>query len=461
MRLAKLQNFKFSDLNFYHYFFTAYIGLHVTFSVLLGNITAFAPDELRYVKIFTLLYTDGFTSDVAGFGDVWTPWLRVIYFPAKILTLVGFSNVYAIRFLSIGFATLATYFIVKLAHINNRDSSSFRIALILISFVPSVFLWSSIGLRESLLYVEIAAILFFLSRLNEKPEIRSVLGFGISIFSLAITKNYVFVLFLFAIGMTILIFGVLKRGNRLTLIAILFLTAFPLTVNQSLVPAITTYFSGQLAKPESSVIGDVNNDGRCDDFEFCKETKDKSESNEIEPKFVTTGGFTVHALLVELKKHPNSVVSKISEGIGITNRLEAIANEKIFSEFDDRVVKNVEALSLQQAGLKHPGQIVRASLNFLFAPVIFKDNGSLFLNIQSVETPIWLFLYGILIIGLYMILRLRRNLDYASLVATLFIFEFIIVSALTEVNVGTAVRHRSLILIPILVIWLARKKEPL
>ena len=155
------------------------------------------------------------------------------------------------------------------------------------------------------------------------------------------------------------------------------------------------------------------------------------------------------------------MVSKISEGIGITNRLEAIANEKIFSEFDDRVVKNVEALSLQQAGLKHPGQIVRASLNFLFAPVIFKDNGSLFLNIQSVETPIWLFLYGILIIGLYMILRLRRNLDYASLVATLFIFEFIIVSALTEVNVGTAVRHRSLILIPILVIWLARKKEPL
>ena len=266
MRLAKLQNFKFSNLNFYHYFFTAYIGLHVTFSVLLGNITAFAPDELRYVKIFTLLYTDGFTSDVAGFGDVWTPWLRVIYFPAKILTLVGFSNVYAIRFLSIGFATLATYFIVKLAHINNRDSSSFRIALILISFVPSVFLWSSIGLRESLLYVEIAAILFFLSRLNEKPEIRSVLGFGISIFSLAITKNYVFVLFLFAIGMTILIFGVLKRGNHLTLIAILFLTAFPLTVNQSLVPAITTYFSGQLAKPESSVIGDVNNDGRCDDF---------------------------------------------------------------------------------------------------------------------------------------------------------------------------------------------------
>jgi hypothetical protein len=46
------------------------------------------------------------------------------------------------------------------------------------------------------------------------------------------------------------------------------------------------------------------------------------------------------------------------------------------------------------------------------------------------------------------------------MVATIFALEFVAISALTEINVGTALRHRSLLLIPILVIWVARKKKP-
>ena len=88
------------------------------------------------------------------------------------------------------------------------------------------------------------------------------------------------------------------------------------------------------------------------------------------------------------------------------------------------------------------------------------DNGSLFLNIQSIETPIWLFIYGLFFVGLYQIIRRRRELDYAVMMATIFAFEFVAISALTEINVGTALRHRSLLLIPILVIWVARKKKP-
>ena len=98
MRLDNLRNFKFSDLNFYHYFFTAYIGLHVSFSILLGNITAFAPDEGLYRDIFSNLYNAGFTSDVLGFGGAWVPWLRLLYMPAKLLTYVGFSDLLVFAF---------------------------------------------------------------------------------------------------------------------------------------------------------------------------------------------------------------------------------------------------------------------------------------------------------------------------------------------------------------------------
>jgi 4-hydroxybenzoate polyprenyltransferase len=113
---------------------------------------------------------------------------------------------------------------------------------------------------------------------------------------------------------------------------------------------------------------------------------------------------------------------------------------------------------LQQAGITKPLRVLESSAKFLLVPFIFIDNGSLFLNIQSVETPIWLFIYGLFFVSLYQVARRRREFDYAVMIATLFALEFVAISALTEINVGTALRHRSLLLIPILVIWVARKK---
>ena len=455
MRLAGIGNFKFTNLNFYHYFFIAYIGLHVTFSLLLGNITAFAPDEGLYKSIFDRLYQPGFTSDVLGFNGAWEPWLRALYLPAKLLTYLGFTDLYAVRFLAIGYSTLATYFLVKLARENNRDSRVFRIALISISFIPTVFLWSSIGLRESFLYVEISATLYFLSKIREKIEVKNFIGLGIAVFSLSMTKNYIFILFLFAFIITLTIFTFTQRKNFLAHLLILVISLIPLAVNPTLVPAISAYFNGQLAKPESSVVGDINNDGRCDSFEFC-ENNDEEETLDN----VATGGMTVHALLDQLQGNPNTIISKIASALGITAKLEATSKASIVVQTDKAVVENQKKLSLQQAGLTHPDQLIKSSLKFLLVPFIFIDNGSLFLNIQSVETPVWLFIYILFFVGIYQIIRRRRDLDYAVMVATLFALEFVAISALTEINVGTALRHRSLLLIPILVIWLSREKKP-
>ena len=207
MRLAKLRNFKFSDLNFYHYFFTAYIGLHVTFSVLLGNITAFAPDENVYKSIFARLYSNGFTSDVLGFNGAWEPWLRLAYLPAKLMTYVGISDLMAARFLAITYSVLATLLVIKIAKENHRDDRIFKVAIIAISFMPTVFLWSSIGLRESFLYLEISAILFCYSRLRNNFDLRNTFLLGFALFSLAMTKNYIYILFLFATLITLVFFS--------------------------------------------------------------------------------------------------------------------------------------------------------------------------------------------------------------------------------------------------------------
>jgi hypothetical protein len=152
-------------------------------------------------------------------------------------------------------------------------------------------------------------------------------------------------------------------------------------------------------------------------------------------------------------------LAKVAGALGVTAKLEAISKSAIVVETDKSVVENLKKLSLQQAGLKKPLQVLESSAKFLLVPFIFVDNGSLFLNIQSIETPIWLFIYGLFFIGLYQVIRRRREFDYAVMMATIFTLEFVAISALTEINVGTALRHRSLLLIPILVIWVARKKK--
>ena len=474
MRLENLRNFKFSDLNFYHYFFTAYVGLHLTFSILLGNITAFAPDEGLYAGIFSRLYQADFTSDVLGFSGAWEPWLRLFYLPAKLLTYLGISDLLSARFLAIAYSTLATYLVSKMAKNNGRDDRIFKVAIIAVSFIPTVFLWSSIGLRESFLYLEISAILYFLSRIKEELDIRNLLGLAIAIFSLSMTKNYIFILFLFAFVITLLFFTFVRPKMFITHILILGIAVIPLTFNPELVPAISNYFKGQVAKVDTIEIGDINNDGRCDYFEPCFSNNNNNNGNgngngkdedededEIDPiDYVATGGMTVHALLDQLKGSPNTIVSRIANTLGITAKLEAISKSAIVAETDKSVVENQKQLSLQQAGLTKPLQVLESSAKFLLVPFIFMDNGSLFLNIQSIETPIWLFIYGLFFVGLYQVIRRRREFDYAVMMATIFALEFVAISALTEINVGTALRHRSLLLIPILVIWVARKKRP-
>jgi hypothetical protein len=462
MQLANLRNFKFSNFSFYQYFFTAYIGLHVTFSILLGNIIAFAPDEGMYKGIFSELYSASFTSDVLGFRGSWEPWLQLIYLPAKLLTYLGLSDLLAVRFLSIGCSTLATFLLIKMAKDNGRDDRIFKIAVIAISFIPTVFLWSSIGLRESFLFLEISAILFFLSRVKDEIDIRNLLGLAFSVYSLSMTKNYIFILFLFAFILTLFVFSFIKRKRYVTHILILSIAVMPLAFNPELVPAITSYFKGQVTKVDTIEIGDINNDGRCDSFEPCANGSGRgSDKEDVETvDYVATGGMTVHALLDQLKSSPNTIVARIASALGVTSKLEAVAKSAIVAETDEEVVENQKKLSLQQAGLTKPLQVLESSAKFLLIPFIFIDNGSLFLNIQSLETPIWLFNYGLFFVGIYQLARRRREFDYAVMMATLFALEFVAISALTEINVGTALRHRSLLLIPILVIWVARKKKP-
>jgi uncharacterized membrane protein YcaP (DUF421 family) len=92
-------------------------------------------------------------------------------------------------------------------------------------------------------------------------------------------------------------------------------------------------------------------------------------------------------------------------------------------------------------------------------PMPLLDNGSSVLNIVAWESPIWLTLILFVYLSLIMSLISRKKLSDLNLWSSTFIFGILLSSALTEINVGTMVRHRSLVLILCLFVILTMDKS--
>jgi peptidoglycan/LPS O-acetylase OafA/YrhL len=117
----------------------------------------------------------------------------------------------------------------------------------------------------------------------------------------------------------------------------------------------------------------------------------------------------------------------------------------------EEVVKNSEQLSAQPASLRQPLTLLKSSASFLFVPIPFMDNGSFFLNLQSYESPIWYLFYILLLVIIIGLLRGTVKRDFTTIAASVFSVLFVIESSLVEVNVGTSIRHRAVLMIGILV----------
>ena len=164
---------------------------------------------------------------------------------------------------------------------------------------------------------------------------------------------------------------------------------------------------------------------------------------------VSTRGFTLHALVNQLDA--NNFLSWLTEKTGIKQLLEDKEKASHAYSNSKEVIKNSNQLIAHPASLRNPISILKGSASFLFIPIPFIDNGSFFLNLQSYESPIWYLFYLLLLIVIFGLIRGSVKPDFTTVVASLFSLLFIFESALVEVNDGTSVRHRSVLLIGILV----------
>ena len=409
-------------------------GLHLLFIILFDKVTAFAPDENGYLAIFKNLYKSDFSLEgYLGWQQGSVNALRVVYLPAKILHLVGFSDFYSVRILTIFYSTLTLYILLRLCaefHILGRSA---RFWIVIAFFIPSYFLWTSIGLREVFIFFALVGIFYAIRAITStitKTGVVLILAFASL---LLISKTYLYALLILALlaaVVTLRIFTKNAGPNSMRIVALCLIPVifFP-TISKNIVISGRSIVEVKLINPTP--------------------TTPTTPTTPNSTQEVAARGQTIHDLNIQIKNNP--LLKWVSEVTRIDSVLESKSKSSYLPVGSEELTSNSKQLQTQAATLRDPISIVKGAFNFLFVPTPFIDNGSFFLNAQSYESFAWYLYYILLLLMIVGLLRGRYELNLQTLTATYFSLGFIIQSALVEINDGTSVRHRSVLLIGILI----------
>jgi len=194
-----------------------YFISHVIFLLILGESSAFTSDEGGYLYTFTQLY--GRQNDPnPQFGSGWIAapkwFLQVIYLPAELFTNFGIPDYLAIRLLS---AIMASYCVWLILHLNQKYSGNViggKLLVMYVFYIPSIFLWTSLGLRESFILLEFVLMLFGLYQIFRSGISRRALLFVfLGSLGLLCTKAYLWVIMMISILILCLLTLGLKKVN--------------------------------------------------------------------------------------------------------------------------------------------------------------------------------------------------------------------------------------------------------
>jgi hypothetical protein len=446
---------------FYKIYWSVYGLAHLLFILVLGPIKALATDEDLYLTYFTEIYKNDYNESflTIGWPNTNRYVLSLFYLPAKVLNLSGVSPLISIRLGSTLIAGLAIGLCVLIAKQLKTDNKYFRIMLLIFTFTPTMFVWSSLGLRESYIYFWTSLMFYSFINYIRLGTRSSLLVLGLSGFGLINTKPYLFIIFAFAYAVIVLFSSALKKQKKLLVILALM---SPLLLNPGsyvdLIPQATNAFKKVSAVSPTNDLSPSKTDGQ----ESESPQSSNTESHELENQI--TRGQTTTLLINQIEG--SQTLKNIFKRIGLLELLESENRRSIGKLNSQQAIEDQQALSLNSASLTKPLSLITASFRFLIYPNPARNNGSFILNLLAFEILLWLVIYSYL--GCYLLKRFSREEKLIQLGSSILVFSvllFIAMSALMEVNVGTALRHRSIVAIVALLLstlgtprnWVFRK----
>ena len=437
----------------------SFVARVVLFFALPGKPISVSTDEYAYAPLTEMTALGTLGQQENYYQDLYKN-SRTLVLPASILYRAGIDQLDAIRIISSLYSLLSLIFVVlialrfsrakgiKLTDITRSDKLIFGFILVF-AFFPSRFLWSVVGYRESanefwIMCVFVLTYVFFF--IGSKTRIPIAFLLGISLVFVFSSRQQVGLLLM----ATLLIASLFKIKERAT----------PLFVFAVLVGSTAGYVS---TTSFSVVASDIY---RADETPTAAPTKEPALTSttmsqlELEASRFCDGTSTT--ILVKGKIFKCTKVGSKRKVEGLENpasiavkNIELIRYKQLINQKDAQSSIQTLYCPLEAEGLFNKIACLAwrapyASVTFLFRPLPFVDTTSFTSYLAAAENILWVF--GVFFL-LYRLIT-KRNLNWSSrlLPVTIFLILYVVGAGSYQGNMGTAFRHKSLILWAVLLL---------
>ena len=382
----------------------SFVARVIMFFILPSTPSSLAPDEGTYAALTRWIAESKPAADFPAFGEGLYLSGRTIIIPSSILNRIGMGELDAVRLVSsfYGFMSLVllTFFALKL--LNNGDNLSkfnSRLTLLLFfvfAFLPSHFVWSTLGLREG-------------------PNEFWVLSAFISIYAIFhLRTRFQALMYLALFASIVMCFSTRPQVGLVLGVGLLSYLITRFKQAKSLI-AIAAVLSGVF-------LGSIATSGNAG---------------------------------VSIVEDPGVVITMV-DGIPSRHTGNQVAAASIIETPDCPLSKNSVIASAPSRVETYSCIMWRApymTSTFLLRPFIVGDVTSTSSAFAAIENLIWLFAFGLVA---YFIVKRRGIPRFNKLAPSLIFFALYVVGAgAYEGNMGTAFRHKSLILWVVLTLLLS------
>ena len=407
---------------------------------------ALAPDEGGYAEIVKLVASEQPTTSYGGLYFI----SRTLVLPAAVLNDFGIEPLSSVRIIASMYGALTLILVAFLimqfvnkystySELTSKGSNLITGLFLSFAFLPSHLLWSMLGLRESSMEFWVLcslAAIFLAVNLQEKVTLPIALLLTTSITLLFNTRHQV----AWVLMVTILVSLIFSNKRRVSFTLAL-LTLIASGVGYASVAVQKQDVFALVATDGSATDGSAT-DGSATDGSACQDSNQTILLQGKEYKCIKTG---TRRDLSNLQ-NPGEII--VNETIAIPDRHKGnqVAAASAIQTLSCPVTEESETDKFFCLAWRAPYM----AATFLFRPLIGIDTTSTSSLMAAIENIAWL---GAFIFIVILLIRKRRLAFIGPLAPSLIFFMLYCVGAGSyEGNMGTAFRHKSLILWVILLL---------
>ena len=353
-------------------------------------------------------------------------------------------------------ATVSLYLLKEILKRKSTNGKALHNHIFAVFFIPSFFLWTSIGLRKSFIIAEITIFLAGLNYLIRGMNWKGIIFLFIGSCGLVSTKNYLWACLMATVILSRVIFLLLGLGRRKIVKLLPVALLAPAIAFASTTSAYALNFIFQCDITET---GSRSGDSISQIYVESPGSGSDVGTKPAKELITFHGDYTLIALHFYLIDSPNALFSKIFRAPHLDKKIQSNWDERVQAGLISETNQVGKDTSLLSGHILEPGKITDPlsmfwpAFVFLCGPFPFIGDPGITVGISSLESPLWWAFYALVIFQFIRFRKVKFLKDPQILFTLIFLASEIAFSALVGVNLGTSFRHRSILLVPLVFLY--------